>query len=242
MKQNLIRNRLRALLQSNKGFTLVELLTSLSIFGFFSIALLNYMVTATSVTSNVSTSVSLSFQSGVALGMIEEYLIDCSGAVEFSESPTESVLSIVNNSGYDSTNPIVYIFTYDPAAKELYFHTSGAEKENIINSEGKIEAVNYKKLSSGGTTTPELLAMNIDAFKVTLNTGTAQMSNGSDLNIVQSVKIEFDMSLGRETYKGDTFISLRNNPQYSKFDESSATWVQAALPVATPDPSDTTTP
>lgn len=256
-----MKRKLKLCFSSNSGFTLVELLTSLTIFAFFSVALLNYMVTASSVTSKVSSSVNLSLQSQVALGMIEEYMVDCSGLVDFYTDTIDGkeykVLDIVNNNEYgsyvqagttDDTKAVLYRFLFElpdtgKSNGVLYFVESEVNKEPItadvpyIDASGNatdalgdplmreiVTGYNYSVGSSTLNTAigqKELLSMNMSTFDVVLQEESIHLSGsvaeGTDVykDVVTGVQVFFDMSLERETYHGDTFISLRNNP-YNK--------------------------
>lgn len=214
-----LREKIEICSKSNQGFTLVELLTSLSIFSFFVIALLNYMITASSVTSKVSSSVNLSMQSQVALGMIEEYLIDCSGLVEFVDNADTSVLYIVNNKGYVDDDPIIFKFEYDKTDRSLYFQEGKASRTvtydrvtSVDGSEVRSVATGVEYRREGEYKSKELLSMNIDAFHVDIVEESIHLSGGNMQDVVKSVEIVFDMTLGRDTYQGETFISLRNSP------------------------------
>lgn len=129
-------------LKNNSGFTLIELLTSLTIFAFFSIALLQYMKTASSIQSQVGANVKLETDVQTAMGVVEEFLIDASASVVFDDA--SKTLLIFNNKSYDETNtstgPVVHAFTwyesdYTDSGKtynegEIYYSTatSGVSK------------------------------------------------------------------------------------------------------------------
>lgn len=89
-------------LESNAGFTLVELLCSMMIFSFFAMALLQYMTTAATIHTQVNSSVSLETQALATLGVIEEYAIDASASVVFDDGT--KTLYIINNNSYDDVD------------------------------------------------------------------------------------------------------------------------------------------
>lgn len=139
---------------NNGGFTLVELLTSLSIFAFFSIALLQYMKTASSIQAQVNSAVGLETAGQVAFGVVEEYLIDASASVMFDNN----TLYIVNNYAYGETSGnscVVHAFEYRPSSKEVYYRTTNATIQKITTT---VNTTYYKQSTVDDTNT------NIDEF------------------------------------------------------------------------------
>lgn len=120
--------KLKEGLRGNQGFTLIELLTSLMIFAFFAVALLQYMITASSIHSTVNSNVNLEIKALATLGTIEEYAIDASASVIFEETSAYKTLYIINNEGYDSTASgcTVYAFRYDIDKGELQYLTTSS--------------------------------------------------------------------------------------------------------------------
>lgn len=229
---NMIR-KLKVCAKSNEGFTMVELLSSLAIFAFFTVALLQYMTTAATVNSHVSTSVSLSMQSQVALGFIEEYLIDSSGIVEFDADSTtgDAVLYVVNNYDYSGDfNPTVYAFKFVAGNNTLYYCDAEVDREpvyntyvdehNITQTGTTLISYNYKFASASPWSGDEIIAQNIDSFDVHLNVEEVQITSTYNIDKVSSVEIFFGMSLGHDDYEGNSFISLRNTPLYSESSNS----------------------
>lgn len=193
MKQTKIKEKTKDFLGSNQGFTFVELLTSITIFSIFVVALMQFMNTAAFMSKKINGTVNLGMQSTVALGMIEEYIVDCSGMVEFDGD----TLYIVNNTGYDSTDPMVYIFELDE--NTLYFNTAVIDKTGALSSvsyssdeEWAVNGVDrdVKVAANPGTSFSivsgnldeskrEVLSKNVDSFDVILNkvfvqTGTVE--------------------------------------------------------------------
>lgn len=225
MKQNLenVRAKLQGFCKNNQGFSIVELLTSLTIFAFFAIALFTYMTTAAKVSSSVNSSVNLGIQSQVALGLVEEYLVDCSGMVEYDA--TDEVLYIVNNYGYDEgpsagDSCIVYKYRYDDTEKALYYSsiTGGKREALAVDDDGNadVNGPNFVWVYTAGTTetTPELLSKNIDSFAVEFDTEPFAVTSTYEVERVTTVQITLEMSLqgSTEEYTGNTVLLLRNKP------------------------------
>ncbi len=116
--------RLKDCGQSNAGFTMAELVVSLLVFSIFSVALMQFMSTAATIGTKVNNTVTLSTQSQVALGLIEEYLVECSGMAYFDD--TNDRLYIVNNQDYSNSlgdrECIVHVFDYVEADEALYYY------------------------------------------------------------------------------------------------------------------------
>lgn len=153
MKQKLM--KLKDGLRGNQGFTLIELLTSLMIFAFFAVALLQYMITASSIHSTVNSNVNLEVKALATLGTIEEYAIDASASVIFDKNVTgEKTLYILNNESYDGTSSgcTVYAFRYIESSGELqYMTTKSTDTVNKTTTTVNNTYHQRKKVESGTT-------------------------------------------------------------------------------------------
>ena len=78
---------------NNKGFTFVELIVGIVIFGIVTAAALGFLVTASRTYGSVNGAMNQRLDAQLAVNQIEEYLIDCNGTVSFSDS----VLTITNS-------------------------------------------------------------------------------------------------------------------------------------------------
>ncbi len=205
--------------KSNQGFTMVELLVALMIFGFFAAALFTFMISTAQVSSKVNSSTNLSVQSQVALGLIEEYLVDCSGMVEFDD--TTETLYIVNNESYgDSTDAAVYIYQYYRDKKSLYYNYVTADREFVrvgdTGVDGEICTLDAWIFTAGSINHNnwELVSKNVDDFLVEFTTEEVQITVDDAIERVTTVDITLEMSLesGSETYNGSSVMLLRNLP------------------------------
>lgn len=182
MKKKL--GNIQGCLKNNQGFTLVELLSSFTIFAFFSIALLTYMTTAGSIQSKVNAAVGLETKAQVAMGVIEEYLVDASASVIFKDD----ILYIMNNKSYDDTSATdsgctLHGFKWDSTTKKLYYVTARdlvgktTTTTNIINyqhsgkEEGSDVIVNkfYRSITTVVNQTGSAHSTNTKYYDVVMN-------------------------------------------------------------------------
>ncbi|MFI3253171.1 MAG: hypothetical protein R3Y63_02355 [Eubacteriales bacterium] len=232
--------RLRDCAKCNAGVTIVELLVSVLVFSIFSIALMQYMSTAASVSSTVNNAVNLSTESQVALGLIEEYLVECSGMVAFDD--TNDVLYIVNNQDYSgslgSDQCIVHIFEYDSTARSLYYYyISGAsgsrkavngyfEDDGTLTVDATSSTMLYYDYTldaalSGAVVSPkELVTKNINEFDVVLETEKTRITYEHSIDRVVTADISFAMSLERssQSYSSNSVMLLRNKPMVNELE------------------------
>lgn len=212
MKRNLSRawEKVCNCSKSNEGFSMVELLIALMIFGFFATALFTFMISTAQVSTKVNSSTNLSVQSQVALGLIEEYLVDCSGMVEYDA--TTQTLYIVNNEGYDDpSKAAVYIYQYHPSKKSLYYNFVTADR--VLDDSGDLlEWVFTANSIDHGDW--ELVSKNIDEFFVAFTEEEVKITSTESIMRVTTVDITLKMSLdsGAETYNGQSIMLLRNLP------------------------------
>lgn len=125
------------LLKNNRGFTLVELLSSLTIFSFFSIALLTFMNSAASLQGTVNSSVSLETTAQTAMGVIEEYIVDASASVYIDGDE----IYIINNRDYDYDDDtadylcVIHKFYRDDSDEsEVYYQKGYVTGRNTYSS------------------------------------------------------------------------------------------------------------
>jgi len=78
----------------NKGFSLIELVISISLLAIISGMLLGFMTTGSNMYRRVSTDVSLQMESQVAMTQLREYVIDCNDTLRYdSAAHTLTVLN-----------------------------------------------------------------------------------------------------------------------------------------------------
>lgn len=230
--------RIFDLKDDNTGFTMVELLTAVSIFACFSIALMNYMHSASNINSQVSALTSLEMQAEVSMGILEEYVIEASTFVEFKDN----TLFIVNKSDYvegggastSTADGYMHAFRFVPASGttkgELYYNsgevTLGVSGSVALPGGGDYALQNYT-LNESTLTGWEKLTDGVTAFHVDIHEVTTEFvklvpkndgSNDLEEEILYttntgSALLTYTIENNRgNTYDGQSYITLRNNP------------------------------
>ena len=107
--------------EDNRGFTFVELVVGMVIFGLIAVAALGFLVTGTKTYGSVNGAMNQRLEAQLAVNQVSEYLIDCNGSVSFKEN-TLCVIS-KNNSGKTVTD----IFRFDSDDNALYYGAQGEQ-------------------------------------------------------------------------------------------------------------------
>ncbi len=121
---------------NNKGFSMVELIVSIAIFGFLSVGIVGLMMTGTNLFSSINTYVDLQFESQTAMVQIQEYVIDCNYSVKWDDAT--NTLTITNEEdGVDAlNNPIkiykTHIFTFNETDNTLYYGTNPTGVNSVM--------------------------------------------------------------------------------------------------------------
>lgn len=211
--------RLRRLFKENRGFSMIELLTGFTIFAFFTTSLLQYMMTAATINSQVSSSVLLQTHASVAMGTIEEYLIEANAGVIFDDA-TDSlyiVNYVVGNDWSSSSTSLPYdqtcvaktlLFRREDSTNEIWYYPVETTVTRTIDEDGDGKRyVVYEYTHSEDSSAKERLVENVQDFKV-------EFSLSSDESTKESLHLTFTMTNARETseYEKSAFIVLRNSP------------------------------
>lgn len=114
---------------NNKGFTFVELIVGIVIFGLITAAAMGFLVTASKTYSSVNSSLSQRLETQLVLNQIEEYLIDCNGSLSFSTA--DKTLRIAN---IDGGNEMVYVFKLSDS--QLLFGSGNAQNATAVVADG----------------------------------------------------------------------------------------------------------
>lgn len=80
--------------KNNKGFSLMELIVSVAIFGVLSATVLGFVYSGSRSYSSIYTSLGLQSESQLALSQVSERLMDCNGSLSFEESADGAALYI----------------------------------------------------------------------------------------------------------------------------------------------------
>ncbi len=121
---------------NNKGFSMVELIVSIAIFGLVSIGIVGFMMTGTNLFSSINTYVDLQYETQTAMVQIQEYVIDCNYAVKWDEA--NNTLTITNEEeGMDALNNSItvyktHIFVFNEEDNTLYYGTDPASVNAIM--------------------------------------------------------------------------------------------------------------
>lgn len=136
---------------NNRGFTLVELITSTAILGVVGLAASAFMVAGARTYSSVSYSVRLQYEAQLAMAQLQEYTVDCNTGIAWDSGA--KIFYIVN----DDT---VHLFRHDADAQELFYGTSTA----------------YERLNeSAATVADALVAEHVTDMDVALEAGKAEI-------------------------------------------------------------------
>lgn len=178
-------------MKNNKGFTLVELIICILIFGIIVAAVFGFMISGSKSYETVNGRVTLQMDSQLTMNFINEYLIDCDTAVYSDGSSMLCLIDKISSGGYTA-----YVFRYIDADNTLYFSQSISVTPNADGSFA---------CSMG---TPEILSDMVDSFSVA--TGIIIDENTTRVGSVDTTLSFKNFS----TYK--TFsqkVSLRNKPK-----------------------------
>ena len=176
--------------KNNKGFTLVELMISITIFAVVVTAALGFMLAGSRSYSSVTNRVNLDFESQLAMNQLSDYIIDCNACLYYD---TGSDTLYVINKNSDAV-PVTYTANYFQykADGKIYFGTSSASYDSATNNYICTVAAN------------DLLATGVTEFSV--------VPISSDGVNVTSAAVTINFSKGSATYNGVKKVALRNKP------------------------------
>jgi len=174
----------------NRGFTLIELIISILIFGIMLASVFGFMLAGARSYNTVTNQLNLDLQAQLAVNQISEYVIDCSAGLYFR-------------------NGKLYVLNEDPAPDTLGNTTYTAHVFQLTDGSIKYGTGAAAKSTTDGTfscsvTAADLLVKNVTGFSVT------QIS--SDGVNVTSVRISLNLANNSATYSGIKTIALRNKP------------------------------
>ena len=176
-------------MRNNKGFTLIELIVCLVIFGIIIVSVYGLMITGSQTYETVNGRVNLQMDSQLTMNFINEYLMNCNKAVS---SDGSGKLCIIDETSGTYT---AYVFQFVDADNTLYFSKSLSVKPNADGS---------YTCSMG---TPEILSDMVDNFlvvpKVTVDGSTTRVN-------------QVDLTLSFLNYSANKIctqtVALRNKP------------------------------
>ncbi|MEG1492476.1 MAG: prepilin-type N-terminal cleavage/methylation domain-containing protein [Oscillospiraceae bacterium] len=163
--------------KNSKGFTLVELMVSLLIFGIVVAAAAGFMVAGSKSYNSVNDALNLQMQSQLTANHITEYIIDSSAGIAFNSST--NTLYIINE--YPPIPPdtdptyTAHVFKY---ADGKINYGKGSARRTETDVDGK------KQISFNCSVDPaDLLTENVKAFSISLKKTEQSKVTSAELSI-----------------------------------------------------------
>lgn len=194
--------------KNNKGFTLVELLVSVVIFGVVLTAAFGFMLASAKTYNKVNDRLEIQNQSQAALNLIEEYVIDCNLGISFVPSdedyvkdgksyPTGTLYILDEEENGEDIEYTVHIFKLGSDEVLRYAETSATPKTNLET--GEIESFSFSE-PVGDKVTDKAVEFSVS---YTPNAKTFEIS---------TINITLGMIKRSAEYSGTINIALRNKP------------------------------
>ena len=182
----------------NEGFTLVELLICIVIFGVVLAAVFGFMMTGANSFNTVNDRLDIQLQSQLSANQISEYIIDCN--VGICTSADGRTVYILNEEPYDGKNYTVHIFKTD--GDTIKYGRQGAE----------YDAANQKFTLTDLADSELTGYIDEGGMQISLKdaVGTAVTQPGTT---VSAVELFISFSKRSAKYTVTKTIALRNNPQ-----------------------------
>lgn len=172
--------------KDNKGFTLVELIVSITIFAIVLAAVFGFMLAGSRTYNTVTNRLDLNLQAQLAMNQISDYIIDCNACLYYSGDR----LYIINE-GETSGDYTANVFEYKSDGC-IYFGTGAA---TLNSTTGNFTCT---------VSTTDLLAKNV--------TGFATVPISSDGVNITSAVFTINFANKSASYSGKKTVALRNMP------------------------------
>lgn len=191
--------------KNNKGFTLVELLVSVVIFGVVLAAAFGFMLASAKSYNKVNDRLEIQNQSQAALNLIEEYVIDCNLGVSFVGS------SYVKDGISYPTGTLYILNEEENGDYTVHIFKLGSD-EILRYAEVTVTDANVVKDAVTGQIT--LSFSEPEGYKVTDKAVTFSVSYTPDAKTLEigTVDITLGMIKRSANYEGTINIALRNKP------------------------------
>lgn len=173
-----------------RGFTLIELMVSLAIFGIVVTAVFGFMLAGSRSYNTVTGRLNQDIQTELVLSQFESYIMDCSSCLYFKG---DKLYIIDLNS--DGSSYTANVFQYK--ADDCIYYGKGTATKN--SSTGAFICV---------ATASDLLAQNVSGFSV-----TPISSDGAN---VTSAVVTIEFLRSSQTITNKKTIALRNKPAIAK--------------------------
>ena len=169
--------------KDNRGFTLVELIISLTIFAIVVTAALGFMVAGARTYGSVTGRLNLDLEAQLAMSQLNDYIIDCNACLYYSNDR----LFVVNKNSNGTYTAYLYEYRSN---HRIYFGTGTATYNSIT------------KNFDCTVTASDLLAKDVTSFSV--------LPISSDTINVTSAVVTINFSNKYSSYNGKKTIALRN--------------------------------
>ncbi len=193
------------MMDNNKGFTLVELLVCVVIFGIVLAAAFGFMLASAKTYNKVNDRLEIQNQSQAALNLIEEYVIDCNLGISFVPSDEDYVkdgisyptgtLYILDQTGVNSYT--VHIFKLGSDETLRYAEVTSVTANKDVT--GEITSYSFSE-PTGDKVTDKAVEF------------TASYTPDTETLEIGTVNITLGMIKRSATYEGTINIALRNKP------------------------------
>ncbi len=175
-------------MKNNKGFTLVEMMVSISILSFIIVGLTVLLNSSTRGYSNMFRSTNLQYESQIVMSQIQERVIDCNGGIVWLDG--SNTLLVVNKNPDNSKT----VHGIRMVGTEMLYGTSTSSTDNdnaILN------------FSTANITSP--MSQYLSGFEV-----VSPSVAGEITTIDIATEFEFD----NRNYSARQTVALRNKPYY----------------------------
>ena len=168
-------------MKNNKGLSLVELIIAFALLALVGVGAAGLMATGSNLFASSTREVDLQTEAQSVINHLNNFIIDAERGITFTEGTDENVLEVYNVD-------VVHVVTWNKADKALYYH------DRTVTYSGSTPTV-------GTDSTKELLASNVDNFKVDVS------KVATEQNVVVDIKLVY----GDRTYTASQDFSLRND-------------------------------
>ncbi len=174
----------------SKGFTLLELLISVTILAIVSGMILGFLTSGANTSRSVSFEAKLQYESQVAMAQLQEYLIDCNGGVCF-DAGAETLY--IANTQEDADGNLSYTLQTFRLQNDSLLYDKQEIDTNASPGYYTIDSSSYQ---------PHPMADHVRQFEVTVETSA---SSG-----LSRAKVTLGFSGGGRDYETSQDIALRN--------------------------------